>query len=254
MLQFICSHRFYQCTSAIMHGVHFFTTYDNSYLFVIVMATFTQIPVNTSALVGTTAQFNCTADGVAGMTYFLNSMTIAAVTSNGVSAFLSTPVYNDSLTSVYLYVTVTRDMNNWPVVCIAYLFDETREDSSPTAYLQIQGLCQCNVYYYRLKWELAYKCFYTYTLGEEKGFSCMSRHHSGTPILFNVMHCNRMCIETAATNGYTSKHWEQLLLRFQSVLEYGLTSNSWLQQERRHNRASRSRGSEILWRTELLIV
>ena len=119
----------------------FFTTGDNWFLFAIVKATFTQIPVNTSALVGTTAQFNCTADGVTRLTYLVNSM-IAEVSSFGVT--LSPPVYSGSETSVNLYVPVTRSMKNWPVVCVAYLLDETSE-VSPAAYLQ--GLCQCIVHY-----------------------------------------------------------------------------------------------------------
>ena len=100
--------------------------------------TFTQIPVNTSALVGTTAQFGCTADGAYAITYLVNSMTIIAVASIGVTQ--SAPVYSGSQTSVYLYVPVTRSMDNWPVVCIAYLADGTRVDSPP-AYLYVQGLC-----------------------------------------------------------------------------------------------------------------
>ena len=119
------------------------TPNENWYLFVIAMATFTQIPVNTSAPLGTIAQFNCTADGVTSVTYLVNSMTIAQVASFGVT--LSPPVYSGSETSVNLYVPVTRSMNNWPVVCIAYLVDGTRDDSSPPAYLHVQGLCQCNV-------------------------------------------------------------------------------------------------------------
>ena len=107
------------------------------------MTTFTQIPVNTSAPLGTIAQFNCTADGVTSVTYLVNSMTIAQVASFGVT--LSPPVYSGSETSVNLYVPVTRSMNNWPVVCIAVLPDGAREDSSPPAYLQ--GLCQCIVCY-----------------------------------------------------------------------------------------------------------
>ena len=120
----------------------FFTSGDNWFLFVIVKATFTQIPVNTSAPLGTIAQFNCSADGVTRLTYLVNSMTIAEVSSFGVT--LSPPVYSGSETSVNLYVPVTRSMNNWPVVCVAYLPDETSE-VSPAAYLQ--GLCQCIVYY-----------------------------------------------------------------------------------------------------------
>ena len=95
--------------------------------------------MNTSALVGTTAQFNCTADGAAGVTYLVNSMTIAEVASIGVT--LSNPVFSGSHTSVYLYIPVTRDMDNWPVVCRAYLPDGGHETSSPPAYLHVQGLC-----------------------------------------------------------------------------------------------------------------
>ena len=96
--------------------------------------------MSTSALVGTTAQFNCTADGADAVNYLVNNMTIAQMASNGVS--LSAPVYSGSQTSVYLYVfPVTRKINNWLMVCIAYLSDGTREDSSPPAYLHVQGLC-----------------------------------------------------------------------------------------------------------------
>ena len=96
--------------------------------------------MSTSALEGTIAQFNCTAEGAVAVTYLVNNMTIAAVTSIGVSAFLSTPVYNGSQTTLYLKVPVTRSMDNWSVVCIAYLPDGTRVDS-PLAYLHVQGLC-----------------------------------------------------------------------------------------------------------------
>ena len=102
--------------------------------------------MNTSATLGTIAQFNCTADGVTSVTYLVNSTTIAQFASFGVT--LSKPMYNGSETSVYLYVPVTKSMNNWPVVCVAYLPDGAREDSSPPAYLHVQGLCQCNVYYF----------------------------------------------------------------------------------------------------------
>ena len=108
------------------------------YLFVI-GDIFIQKPVNTSALVGTTAQFNCTADGAASVTYLVNNMPIAEVASTGVNQ--SNPVFSGSQTSVYLYVPVTRSMDNWPVVCIAYLPDGGREASSPPAYLHVQGLC-----------------------------------------------------------------------------------------------------------------
>ena len=97
--------------------------------------------MNTSASVGTIAQFTCTADSARVVTYLMNNMTIAQVASHGVSVALSTPVYSGSQTSVYLYVLVTRNMDNWPVVCIAYLPDETRVDSTPPAYLHVQGLC-----------------------------------------------------------------------------------------------------------------
>ena len=86
---------------------------------------------------GTIAQFNCTADGAVAVAYLVNNMPIAQVASTGVTLSI---VYSGSQTSVYLYVPVTRNMTNWPVVCIAYLPDETREDSPP-AYLHVQGLC-----------------------------------------------------------------------------------------------------------------
>ena len=125
--------------------MHIFTPNENWYLFVIGKATFTQTPVNTSALVGTTAQFNCTADGAVSVTYLVNNMTITNVASHGVSVALSPPVYSGSQTSVYLHVPVTRSVDNWPVVCIAFWPNGTRVDSSPPAYLHVQGLCQCNV-------------------------------------------------------------------------------------------------------------
>ena len=125
--------------------MHIFTPNENWYLFVIVKADFIQIPVNTSALVGTTAQFTCTADSARVVTYLVNNMTIAQVASHGVPVRVSTPVYSGSQTSVCLYVPVTRNMTNWLVVCIAYLPNGTRVDSSPPAYLHVQGLCQCNV-------------------------------------------------------------------------------------------------------------
>ena len=125
--------------------MHIFTPNENWYLFVIVKAVFIKTPVNTSAFVGTTAQFNCTADSTWAVTYLVNNMTITNVASHAVSVSLSTPVYSGSQTSVYLYVLVTRNMTNWSVVCIAYLPNGTREDSSPPAYLHVQGLCQCNV-------------------------------------------------------------------------------------------------------------
>ena len=106
--------------------------------FVIAMATFIQTPKNTSALVWTTAQFNCTVEGAVDVTYLVNNMTIAQVASIGV--ILSAPIYSGSQTSVYLYVLVARSMTNWPVVCIAILPDGTRVDSPP-AYLHVQGLC-----------------------------------------------------------------------------------------------------------------
>ena len=95
--------------------------------------------MNTSALEETTAQFNCTADGAASVTYLVNNMTITEVASIGVSVSLSAPVYNGTQTTLYLYVPVTRSMNNWPVVCIAYLPDH---EDSPPAYIHVQGLCQ----------------------------------------------------------------------------------------------------------------
>ena len=108
-------------------------------IFVIVKAVFIQTPENTSALVGTTAQFNCTADGAASVTYLVNNMILAALTSLGVQL---SEHYDSSgsQTSAYLRVPVTRDMTNWPVVCIAYLPNGTRVDS-PLAYLHVQGLC-----------------------------------------------------------------------------------------------------------------
>ena len=99
---------------------------------------FIQTPVNTPALVGTTAQFNCTADGVASVTYFLNSMTIIDMVSIGVNQ--SKPVYSGSQITSYLYVPVTKDTNNCSVVCVACLRDGERLSSSP-AYLQGQGSC-----------------------------------------------------------------------------------------------------------------
>ena len=107
--------------------------------FVIAMATFTQIPVNTSALVGTIAQFSCTADGAVSVTYLVNSMTYTDVASIGATQL--SPVYNGSQTTVYLNVPVTRSMDNWPVVCVAILPNGGLEASSPPAYLHVPGLC-----------------------------------------------------------------------------------------------------------------
>ena len=104
-------------------------------IFVIVKAAFILTPENTSALEGTTAQFNCTADGADTITYLVNNMSLAALTSLGIQ--LSE---HDSWTSVCLNVRVTRNMTNWPVVCIAYLPNGTRVDSLP-AYIHVQGLC-----------------------------------------------------------------------------------------------------------------
>ena len=95
--------------------------------------------MSTSALEQTIVQFNCTADGAVSVSYLVNSMIVAAVASIGVS--LSAPVYSGSQTSIYLNVPVARSMDNWPVVCIAYLPNETRKDSSPPAYIHVQGLC-----------------------------------------------------------------------------------------------------------------
>ena len=106
--------------------------------FVIVKATFIKTPKNISAVEGTIAQFTCTADGAASVTYWVNNMAITEVASIGVT--LSAPFYSGSQTSVYLYVPVTRSVNNWSVVCIAILPNGGREDSSP-AYLHVQGLC-----------------------------------------------------------------------------------------------------------------
>ena len=117
----------------------------NCYLFFIVEATFTQIPVNTSALLGTTAQFNCTADGVAGVTYLVNSMTVINVASIGVTQSI---VYSGSQIIAYLYVPVTKDTNNYSVVCFACLLDVTCV-YSPPAYLKGQGslfLCVFRIY------------------------------------------------------------------------------------------------------------
>ena len=108
----------------------------------IVEGSFIQIPMNTSALEGTTAQFNCTADGADTVTYLVNNMTYTDVASIGVT--LSAPVYSGNQATVYLYIPVTRSINNWPVVCIAYLPDGACV-FSPPAYIQVQGLCQCNV-------------------------------------------------------------------------------------------------------------
>ena len=94
--------------------------------------------MNTSAPVGFIAQFGCTAEGAVAVAYLVNSMTITEVVS--VRVTLSAPVYSGNQTSVYLYVPVTRSMNNWSVVCVAYLPDGGREDSPP-AYIHVQGLC-----------------------------------------------------------------------------------------------------------------
>ena len=96
--------------------------------------------MSTSALVGTTAQFSCTAEGAVSVTYLVNSMIITEdVASNGV--IQSHPVFSGSQTSVYLNVLVARSMNNWPVVCFAILPNGGLEVSSPPAYLHVQGLC-----------------------------------------------------------------------------------------------------------------
>ena len=108
------------------------------YFFVIGNGIFTQKPVNTSVPVGTTSRFGCTADGADAVAYLVNSMTIAQVVSIRVTQ--SSPFYSGSQISVYLDVPVTRSMDNWSVVCIAYLPDGTHVDSSP-AYIHVQGLC-----------------------------------------------------------------------------------------------------------------
>ena len=96
----------------------------------IVEGSFTQIPVNTSALEGSTAQFTCTAGGTTGVTYLVNS-TIGVTKST---------VFSGNQTTLYLNVPVTRSMDNWPVVCRAFWPNGIREDSPP-AYLHVQGLC-----------------------------------------------------------------------------------------------------------------
>eukprot|EP00731_Ephydatia_muelleri_P019225 Em0012g50a len=101
-----------------------------------VEATFTQTPGNTSALLGTTAQFNCTADGVAGVTYLVNSMTVINVASIGVTQSI---VYSGSQIIAYLYVPVTKDTNNYSVVCVACLLDVTCV-YSPPAYLKVETM------------------------------------------------------------------------------------------------------------------
>ena len=100
--------------------------------FVIGAGKFIKPPENTSALVGTIAQFNCTVEGAAGVTYLVNST---------IGVIKSPPFFNGSQTTLYLYVRVTRNMTNWPVVCIAILPDGTRVDSPPPAYLHVQGMC-----------------------------------------------------------------------------------------------------------------
>eukprot|EP00731_Ephydatia_muelleri_P019270 Em0012g95a len=96
---------------------------------------FIQIPVNTSALEGSTTRFGCTTVGTVAVTYLVNSMSIAEVASIGVT--LSPPVYNGSETSVYLYVPAINNTTGWQVVCSALLPNETRV-VSPPAYLHVQ--------------------------------------------------------------------------------------------------------------------
>lgn len=95
------------------------------------------MPMNKTEPLGTIAQFDCTAVGIVPLTYIVNSKTIAEVASIGVKA--SEPDYSNSQTSVSLFVPVTKGTNNWSVVCITYLADGSRVDSSP-AYLHVQGL------------------------------------------------------------------------------------------------------------------
>eukprot|EP00731_Ephydatia_muelleri_P019261 Em0012g86a len=96
---------------------------------------FIKPPENTSAVEGTTAQFSCTADDAAGVTYLVNSINIAEVASIGVT--LSPPVYNGRETTLYLYVPAIINTTGWQVVCIAY--NGGRVVSSPPAYLHVQG-------------------------------------------------------------------------------------------------------------------
>ena len=104
------------------------------YLFIVAMETFIRLPVNTSTPLGDTATFNCTADGAVVLTYLVNSTPAAWVAAYGV--FISAPLYNGNQISSYLYVPAITSTDNWPVVCIAYLPDETRVDSPP-AYLTV---------------------------------------------------------------------------------------------------------------------
>lgn len=103
--------------------------------------------MNTSAFVGNIVKFECTADDVTALAYLVNSMTITKVISVGV--YESAPVYNGSQISLYLQVVVTRSVTNWPVVCIAYLPDETNE-SSPPAY--IHGRLYCHLLVITVTW------------------------------------------------------------------------------------------------------
>ena len=95
--------------------------------------------MSTSAVEWTIALFNCTTDGAVSVSYLVNSMALTEVASIGVS--LSAPVYSGNQTSVYLNVPAINSTDNWSVVCIAYLPDETLEVSSPPAYLHVKGLC-----------------------------------------------------------------------------------------------------------------
>ena len=96
-------------------------------------------PMSKTEALGNTAQFNCTAVGIVPLTYFVDNRTIAEVAYIGVKA--SAPDYSNSQTSVSLFVPVRKDTNNWSVVCTTFLADGSREDSSPPAYLHVQGLC-----------------------------------------------------------------------------------------------------------------
>ena len=108
--------------------------------FVIGVDIFTQTPRNTSAPVGSIAQFTCTVEGADAVTYLVNNMTLADVASIGVSVSLSAPVSNGNQINVSLYVPAINNTTGWQVVCTALLLNGTRVFSSP-AYLQVLGMC-----------------------------------------------------------------------------------------------------------------
>ena len=99
---------------------------------------FTEIPVNTTVCLGSTAQFKCACkvSSVASIFYLVNNLILTAVASQGISA--SEPKHIGDDLYVYLTVAGSAMNNNSLVTCKAILSNNTKLESS--AYLFVQGM------------------------------------------------------------------------------------------------------------------